>query len=55
MPRILISAGEASGDAYGAALVEALRERRPDLTIEGLGGPKMRNAGVRLHADSSKW
>lgn len=55
MARILISAGEASGDAYGGALATELLKLRPDLTLEGLGGPKMRDAGVRLHADSSTW
>lgn len=35
-------AGEASGDAHGAALMTALREQRPDLTFSGRGGPKMR-------------
>ena len=53
--RILISAGEASGDAYGAALVRELRDLRPGLDIEGLGGTRMRAEGVRLHADSSQW
>ena len=55
MPRILISAGEASGDAYGGALAAELLKRRPDLRLEGLGGPKMRRAGVGLVADSSTW
>lgn len=53
--RTFLSAGEASGDAYGAALVEALRERGAEGPFEGLGGPRMKAAGVGLVADSSHW
>ncbi len=35
-------AGEASGDTHGAALMEALRELRPDVVFLGRGGPRMR-------------
>ncbi len=52
--RVFLSAGEASGDAYGAALVEEIR-RRAEGAFEGVGGPKMGAAGVRLLADSSHW
>ena len=51
-PKILISAGEASGDLYAAALVEALRRRRPDLEFFGCAGPRMQAAGVRAVVDS---
>lgn len=40
-------AGEASGDLLGAKLIQALRERYPDLQVEGLGGPAMIAAGCR--------
>src|SRR5579875_929835 len=40
-PRIFLSAGEASGDAYGAQLITALRTRLPDATFTGLGGAQM--------------
>lgn len=57
--RLFISAGEASGDAYGAALVDALREEVgpacAELTIQAVGGPKLRAAGVEIVADSSTW
>ena len=43
-PRILIVAGEASGDLHGAGLAEALRRLRPGLGLEGMGGQKMRAA-----------
>lgn len=48
MPRILIVTGEASGDLHGANLAAALRALRPDVDLRGVGGPKMRAAGVRL-------
>lgn len=50
--RILIVAGEASGDLHGARLVEALRQLAPQLIVEGMGGVQMRMAGVRLLADA---
>ncbi|MBR0649375.1 lipid-A-disaccharide synthase [Roseomonas terrae] len=46
MTRIHIVAGEASGDVLGARLVAALRARRPDLEISGIGGPRMAEQGV---------
>lgn len=54
MPRkVLISAGEASGDLYAAGLVSALRRRRPDLDFFGCAGPRMRRAGVRPIVDAA--
>jgi lipid-A-disaccharide synthase len=44
-PRIFLSAGEASGDAYGAALITALRAQLPAATFTGLGGTQMETAG----------
>ena len=52
-PRILISAGEHSGDMFGARLALALKQLRPDARICGLGGPQMRKAGVRILADTA--
>jgi len=46
--RILIIAGETSGDTHGAALVESLQECNPELRITGIGGNKMRDAGMDL-------
>jgi lipid-A-disaccharide synthase len=51
-PKILISAGEASGDLYASALVEALRRHRPGLEFFGCTGPRMQNAGVRTVVDA---
>ena len=47
-PRILIIAGEASGDLHGANLAVALRAKAPELSILGVGGPRMQAAGVEL-------
>jgi lipid-A-disaccharide synthase len=52
--RILISAGEASGDRLGAGLARALLRRRPDLELSGMGGPQMAAAGVRLVRDAAE-
>ena len=51
--RILIVAGEASGDLHAASVVQELLRRAPHLTVEGIGGDRMREAGVRLHAHSN--
>jgi lipid-A-disaccharide synthase len=53
--RVLLSAGEASGDLYGSALISELR--RLDSTIElcGLGGARMRAEGFDALGDSSSW
>jgi lipid-A-disaccharide synthase len=49
--RVAIVAGESSGDALGAALIAALRERTP-LEVRGLAGPAMRAAGCEALADA---
>ena len=49
--RLLLSCGEASGDLYAGALVEALRRREPDIDVFGLGGERFAAAGGRLIAD----
>jgi lipid-A-disaccharide synthase len=44
-PRLFLSAGEASGDAYGAALINRLKQSLPSATFTGLGGAQMEAAG----------
>ena len=46
--QFLLSAGEASGDTYGAQLIEALRQLAPGSTFFGMGGEKMRASGADL-------
>jgi lipid-A-disaccharide synthase len=48
---IFFSAGEPSGDAHGARLIDQLRQMRPDATFVGFGGSKMSAAGCRLLHD----
>ena len=50
--RILISAGEASGEMYGARLIDALRCRAPSLSFIGVGGDRMRAAGCEIVVDA---
>ena len=49
--RVMLSCGEASGDLYAGALVEALREREPLVDVFGLGGDRFKAAGGRLIGD----
>jgi lipid-A-disaccharide synthase len=49
---ILISAGEASGEMYGAQLIEALRRRDSSLEFFGVGGDRMRAAGCDTVIDA---
>ncbi len=48
--RLLLSAGEVSGDQHGAALLAALKERVPHVEAFGLGGERCAAAGMRLVA-----
>src|SRR5437879_1058867 len=52
---IFISAGEASGEVYGAQLIEALRMAAPQpMEFFGLGGERMRAAGCNIVVDSKQ-
>jgi lipid-A-disaccharide synthase len=52
--RLMIVAGEPSGDAHAAALVRALADAAPHIRFEFFGatGPSMRSAGVAATVDS---
>ncbi len=50
--RILISAGEASGEMYGAGLIEALKRHDPSLEFFGVGGQRMRDGGCDTVVDA---
>ena len=47
-PSVYVSAGEPSGDAHAAAVVAALKRRRPDVSVEAFGGPRLAAAGATV-------
>jgi len=53
LKRILIVAGEASGDLHGARLVRAMTEKEPGIRFYGIGGGNLKEAGVDLWADAA--
>jgi len=54
MSKILIVAGEASGDTLGAGFVREYLKLKPKTEFFGLGGDKMTQAGVKLHYHINK-
>ena len=46
--RVMVIAGEPSGDLHGAGLIRELKKRRPDLEVYGIGGDGMASAGMEL-------
>ncbi len=52
--KVVIVAGEASGDLHGANLMKELRKIEPGLSLRGVGGDRLREAGVELMADVSR-
>lgn len=44
--KLFLFAGEHSGDLHGSHLLERLKERSPSASFIGVGGPKMRSAGL---------
>jgi lipid-A-disaccharide synthase len=51
--KVLVSAGEASGDLYASLVVEELRRVRPDAEFFGSAGPRLRAVGVRTVVDAA--
>jgi lipid-A-disaccharide synthase len=47
MVRIGIVAGEASGDLLGSHLIQALKQKQPDIEFVGIAGPKMISEGAK--------
>lgn len=53
-PLIWIMSGESSGDLYGARIAGEVMKQCPGAVVRGMGGPRMREAGVDLFVDSSE-
>ncbi|MDH7500487.1 MAG: lipid-A-disaccharide synthase [candidate division NC10 bacterium] len=51
--KVMMVAGEASGDLHGASLARELRSLFPKIEIMGMGGARMAGEGVRLVAHCS--
>ena len=49
----MLVAGEASGDQHAANMFVELKKRLPDIKGIGMGGAKMREAGIDIRFDSS--
>ena len=52
MTRILISAGEASGDIHAAAVTAAIKKIDSSVEVFGMGGDALRNAGAKFYLTS---
>ncbi len=52
--KVFIVAGEASGDLHGADLTRAVLTLDPEVTLMGMGGDQMRQAGVKLLVDAAE-
>jgi lipid-A-disaccharide synthase len=46
LKRVMMIAGETSGDLHGAGVVRELRRLVPDVEVYGIGGDRMRQAGM---------
>jgi len=51
--RVMIIAGEASGDLHAAKLVREVKEKTTDISFYGIGGTNMVEAGVETLVDSA--
>ena len=51
MTRILISAGEASGDLHAGAVTRAIKQLDPEAEVFGMGGDRLREAGGEVLFD----
>lgn len=52
--KVMIVSGEASGDMHGAKLTESLRAYAEPIELFGIGGEKMRSAGVQIEFDARR-
>lgn len=52
--KILVSAGEVSGDSHGAYLIRELKKLKPDIYFFGMGSESLKAEGVDVKFDISK-
>jgi len=52
--RVFITVAEASADQHAGELIACLRRLEPEIVVEGIGGPRMREAGAGVHHESTK-
>ncbi|MEL6884349.1 MAG: lipid-A-disaccharide synthase [Pseudomonadota bacterium] len=52
--RVFVLAGEPSGDVLGGALMAGLKQLRPEVTFDGIGGPQMQAQGLASLFDMSE-
>lgn len=52
--KILVIAGEASGDAHAGRMIAALKRQMPGVAVTGIGGETMRAAGANIVVDFSE-
>jgi len=53
--RIVVIAGEESGDLHAASFIRALKTNNPDLLVSGIGGRHMQDAGAHLISDLARF
>lgn len=53
--RIVVVAGEESGDAHAAVFIRELKKKHQTLIVDGIGGQHMQAAGVHLISDLAKF
>ena len=52
MKRVMVIAGEASGDLHAGKLIDSVKKSDPNIHFYGIGGDHMRDAGAEILVDS---
>lgn len=53
--RVVIIAGEESGDVHASVLIRQLKATYPDIEISGIGGQHMQEAGAQIISDLARF
>ena len=54
MKKLFIITGDYSGDIHASKVAEILKQKYPDIEIEGIGGENLKSVGVKLFTNQSK-